>query len=380
MARTVAVGAEIHVAFVHDFLPSYRHALLRELAAIAGMRLTTIASDPSVSEGFDRIEAGSGYELRIVKRRVFGLAGRPIVVLPELGRELAQSVPDVVITTGNWNFVSNIIVFAYCLRRRIPILVLRHGDDYQELGRVARKVRMLLGRLRDRRLASGVILYTHHEARLWRRTAPASVLGYLNNTVEAAERTKRTRPVASRRGHFVAIGRLSLGKGFEHAISALGQLRLSDRSASLTIIGDGPHRSALEAHARECGAEVYFVGALYEEGAIAQVLQDAVAVVHPGRVGLSIVHAFAYGVPFVTCARSDHGPEFSYLRDRCNGIICGSNNPSAIASALAFLSNNSPEVDKLRRNAWRTARALSMTSAAQRVACAAREAVFGKQD
>jgi hypothetical protein len=89
-------------------------------------------------------------------------------------------------------------------------------------------------------------------------------------------------------------------------------------------------------------------------------------VVVPGRIGLTAVHAFAYGVPVVTCADSEveQSPEFDYVLDGVNSVIARSASGSAIADAVeqALVPRRRAQ---LRLGADQTADGLLMASMAE---------------
>ncbi|MCC4270430.1 glycosyltransferase [Marinobacter nauticus] len=73
---------------------------------------------------------------------------------------------------------------------------------------------------------------------------------------EPISETKRYRP------YIVVVGRLSPPKDITTAISALAHLRQTNKSIDLVVVGEGPLRDTLLAHAKDCGVEnhVHFVG------------------------------------------------------------------------------------------------------------------------
>jgi glycosyltransferase involved in cell wall biosynthesis len=60
--------------------------------------------------------------------------------------------------------------------------------------------------------------------------------------------------------------------------------------------------------------------------------------VHPGAIGLSIFHAFGYGLPVVTSDRVEiQMPEFETHRDGINGLLYRHGDAQDLASKLASL-------------------------------------------
>jgi glycosyltransferase involved in cell wall biosynthesis len=87
-------------------------------------------------------------------------------------------------------------------------------------------------------------------------------------------------------------------------------------------VGDGSVRPELEALATASGVRTHFAGETYREEEIGLCLMMADAVVAPGNVGLTAMHALAYGVPVIT--HSDFTaqmPEFEAIRPGVSGAF-----------------------------------------------------------
>src|SRR5690606_32831442 len=93
-------------------------------------------------------------------------------------------------------------------------------------------------------------------------------------------------------------------------LKALAEPILKD--VHLNIIGDGPERSTLEGLASELGvqAQIIWHGGITNEGEIARIANKCRLFVYPGAVGLSLLHAMAYGLPsIIHDDRWRQGPE-----------------------------------------------------------------------
>lgn len=349
------------VAFVHHVIPSYRGDLLEAVAEYSDIELVAMSSQPDTKLGFARPSA-LGYKLHELHPHHIRLWGRSLIWLRGLYSALAAETPDVIVTTGNWSFVSNLTVAAYKLTHSVKVLVLRHGQDYQALPQHQRFLRAAASKLRDGALFDGTILYTHHEARASRRSGESHCVGYLNNTIKTSI---VERPAQSgSRVTLACIGRLTEEKRFDLAILAVSCLQQRGVDVELEIIGDGPERAALTNLAHATAVRTRFHGAIYEQDIIQGVLSRAIAVLHPGRVGLSIVEAFAAGCPVITTSRQDHCPEIAYLKDGINGFFVQDADPEAMAEILKELIVRPERREKASRAAQRTARRLTISSAA----------------
>ncbi|MCC6983209.1 MAG: glycosyltransferase [Bauldia sp.] len=121
------------------------------------------------------------------------------------------------------------------------------------------------------------------------------------------------------------MGRLVKRKLLENALTAFAQVRhrLSNGTV-MTIVGDGPERTQLEAMAAELGIakEVEFRGAMADGDELRTIFHESIASVGPGQVGLSILHSFAYGVPIIVPrAGVFRGPEIENVIEGVNGLM-----------------------------------------------------------
>jgi glycosyltransferase involved in cell wall biosynthesis len=113
---------------------------------------------------------------------------------------------------------------------------------------------------------------------------------------------------ASARRGFLFVGRLVDSKGVEVLLDAYQRASLDPAAWPLTIVGDGPLRHALEAHAARAGlAGVRFLG-FVDDGMKARLLASAKWLVAPSHahegLGLVVLEARHAGVP---CIITRHG-------------------------------------------------------------------------
>lgn len=136
-------------------------------------------------------------------------------------------------------------------------------------------------------------------------------------------------PEIERERDLVFLGRLVSDKGLDLLLDAMAELQARDLRPSLTVIGDGPERDALQKQARELKLEVEFVGA--KSGAeLRALLNRHRIIVVPSRwkepFGLVALEGIACGCVVV-------GSEGGGLKDAIGP--CGVTFPNGDASALA---------------------------------------------
>jgi glycosyltransferase involved in cell wall biosynthesis len=119
------------------------------------------------------------------------------------------------------------------------------------------------------------------------------------------------------------VGRILPAKQVDlliQAVRRINSMQLCRQPIEVLIIGDGPAAEGLRGRAVNLPS-VRFLGALYDQDAVARYMRVAAAMVIPGFVGLAVNHAFAQGLPVITRDHALHSPEIEYLRNGENGLI-----------------------------------------------------------
>jgi glycosyltransferase involved in cell wall biosynthesis len=121
-------------------------------------------------------------------------------------------------------------------------------------------------------------------------------------------------------------------------------LRKTLPNLKTVVVGDGSNRSRLERFAGSLGIaeHVIFTGAIYDEIELAPWMLSATLFCYPTRVGLSLLHAFGYGLPVVTTdSRIAQNPELDALVDGVNGLrYCDGNVDQLAVACLRILRND----------------------------------------
>ena len=100
------------------------------------------------------------------------------------------------------------------------------------------------------------------------------------------------------------------------------QLLTSAFDVHVIIIGAGDKFAEWQQLARDLGVSdmIEWTGELRGQDKLAPYFCRADLFVYPGRIGLSLIHAFAFGLPVVLNDNpSDHGPEYVTFKPRENG-------------------------------------------------------------
>ncbi len=110
----------------------------------------------------------------------------------------------------------------------------------------------------------------------------------------------------------------------------------------LTLIGDGPELESLMRLSQELGIHdrVQFTGKLTEEADLAPFFNSSWVAVSPGYLGLSAVHALAYGVPLLVAEGEPHSPEIVVFEPGVTGCSFTGNDPDDLAATLVRMWRN----------------------------------------
>jgi glycosyltransferase involved in cell wall biosynthesis len=156
--------------------------------------------------------------------------------------------------------------------------------------------------------------------------------------------------------HLVFLGRLGSRKGLPELLTALADPRLADRAWRATVAGDGDVDGYRE-RAAELGLEhrITFPGWVGSE-VVGQLLHTAHVLVLPSHaegLPMSVVEAFATGVPVVTTAVG--GLEETVIHGQ-NGLVVAPGDAEGLADALVRLLDDEPLRSRLAAGAhdtWR---------------------------
>lgn len=188
---------------------------------------------------------------------------------------------------------------------------------------------------------------------------PSAKTFFANNTLDTREiwRNYAFEVNKSEPKVLLFIGRLIRSKRLDLLLEYFEELKAQLPGARLIVIGDGPEAHIIKSTAEKDQA-VTWLGAVVDEARISSIMRQAHAVFVPGWSGLSIVHAFCYGKPYVTI-RGPHPPEIDYLIHHDNGLILNGNIVADCQKIVSFLCNQDV-YENACRNAFRKAQSLSI--------------------
>lgn len=120
-------------------------------------------------------------------------------------------------------------------------------------------------------------------------------------------------------------------------LSALKILAAKRNDIHCAIIGGGPMESEWKKLAQDIGVDdiVTWCGEVRGQEKLAPWFLSSDLFVYPGRIGLSIIHSFAFGLPVVlNDNRANHGPEYAAFHPGVNGWAFKENDAEDFAKAI----------------------------------------------
>ncbi len=153
-------------------------------------------------------------------------------------------------------------------------------------------------------------------------------------------------------------GRVTAKARLPLLIEALARARAAGASMRLWVVGDGPQREAAMQLARDLhvGEHIDWHAATYDAAELARHFLGATFMVYPGNVGLSLLHAFAYGLPaLIHDNRAAHMPEADALVPGTNGATFAEDDSDSLAREMRRMVSSGDDYRRMQEGAFATA-------------------------
>ena len=351
-------------------LPSYRYPVLERLNRRLGGNLVACAGEPPAGSSLSILTGPARHGFERAQMRNIWIRGETLHAQPFRHVFRTYGRPSVVMAEESPRSITLPLLLRYARRMGAARVLWGHfSSNLRTPSRwsLADRYRIALARSVD-----ACVCYTEQIADIVRphvekqrifaapNTLDTDVLFTLHDALSAEGRT----PVRRRLGlpHDASVllflGRLIRAKGTGPLLDAFCALRRR-RKACLVVIGSGPEEAPMRVRVvRERIAGVHFLGAMPDWAHSAPYLYSADVLLNPGYLGLSVNHAFAFGLPVVSqhsplAGPRFHSPEIAYLQSGHNGLLAAPNDPAALVQAVESVLS-----DRLRyaSNALRYAR------------------------
>jgi glycosyltransferase involved in cell wall biosynthesis len=353
----------MRVAIFQPLIPSYRLPLYERLGALPGLELTVYAGD---SEGsLKACHRGTSFRVVSAPLRYWALGFRT--------QSAQVSLPthrkfDLLIAPWDIHYLTVIPSVALARSMGIPIVLWGHGYSLRP-HLLSDAARNLWGKM-----ANGVLLYTGSVA-----NQLIEECGFSRDRVFVAQNALDQAPIQAARRHWldrpreledfqrshgldpaktiVFLSRLEVANRIDLLLHASAALSREHPALKTVVIGDGSSRAELQLLARSLRIEdrVIFTGAIYEESKLAPWMLSGTLFCYPANIGLSLLHAFGYGLPAVTSDdRWAQNPEIEALVPDGNGLEYRSGDLNDMVRQCARILSDSALHQRLSASALQT--------------------------
>lgn len=167
----------------------------------------------------------------------------------------------------------------------------------------------------------------------------------------------------------LSCARLTQKNQFHHMVAALPEIIARVPDVLWVVIGDGPRRDALHKYAqeRDVSSHILWIGAIHEEARLAAWFLSAQIFVHPGAIGLSLLHAYGYGLPVITHSDAQrHMPAFAAMTKSNLEHCCKPDSPADLSTTLVDLLQRPARIKELSDDVLRVTERYNTTIMAER--------------
>lgn len=346
----------LKVGIIQKTIPHYRidffDELCRQMPDLCIYHSTSLSSDGLVDT--TRFSFPNKY-LKIIETKYF--------IYQRLLIEFIKRKYDYIVLGLELKISSNILLWFMCIFMRTKIIWWTHGFNvhlrernmWYSIDRLIKTVFM--------KFSHKILLYTDYNFdELIKKGIPATKIIILNNALneEAYKKSllnvtdidlRKVENETKKSKHTITfIGRLKKNKNLKMFIDIADNLRTKFYDLRAFVIGSGPERANLESYVKQKRLQdcVFFQGTINDPTALSPYLASTDFIVDTGAVGLSIVHSFIYGIPFVTLGDAAHSPEIVYLTSDFNGYIA--HDISELCEWISDTFKNCDKMNRLRQN------------------------------
>ena len=336
------------IIFIQPAVPNYRIPFFETIKEKLNIRIITAESDfLNVKTVYNSkcVSILPGF-LSFFKGSLFWMRGLSLYSEYKKG--------DIVVINGNPRIMNYMLLLFFCKMRGIKTVWWGHGWSAGSFGFLA-KIRLLI----MKSLSDYQLFYTDTEKDLINSKNAYALNNGLDSDLykEIINDVNITRVLPSIKGRFdlVFIGRITDKSNFILLLHALSKVV---GNIHLNVIGtsENINKYKKEAEKINVSSKITWYGAVFDDIAITKIMMNSHAFVYAGSVGLSLIHAFNYGLPAIIHSSSKyHMPEYAAFSNGINGFNFIENNEESLSKVIDDMSKISDaEYKVLSLNALRT--------------------------
>lgn len=263
-------------------------------------------------------------------------------------KEIENINPDVVIIFLHLKDIIMWSLIHWLKIKKIPIVYWNHGINLQD---PQNKLKYFLFNYLHT-LSNAIILYSENEMKYIKKKNRHKV-SIANNTInfedipeikESKEQIKKELDIQFEKV-VLFVGRIQEYKKLHHLIEIFNEK--NTKGIGLVIVGQCLYKGTLEKMNKD---NTVYLGEIYDPVKINKIYKMADIFVMPGAIGLSLNHAFYWGLPVVT-ENGLHSPEICHLKNGYNGFIVQNNDVIELKNKISLLLENDAKRLEFSNNA-----------------------------
>ena len=330
---------EKKILFVQPSIPLYRISFFKSLASGFGKFFTVIHSEGDLGELTPSLKYPWSNCIGKVIKIGFGFLWQNNLINYKIKKDY------IIVVSGNPRYLSTIL---FILKAKLfGAKILWWGHYRSSTSKTWRiKLRLVL-----MKLANGIIFYTEDEVKNYltstQRKESRPIVG-LNNGIDVLpiKRLRKKYNSNSRCREILFLGRVTEKASFHILLKALQHPKF--KNIGLNVIGNNDFDPYLKLNKYNFtnGVKINYYGKLTDEKQISNIANRCRIFVYPGSIGLSLIHAMAYGLP--SLVHSDplrHMPEISAFKEGVTGLTFNQDDPEDLAIKLYSMISSTSQLD-----------------------------------
>ena len=356
------MSQDIKIAIVTNVIPAYREDMYKRLIDYYGDNLHIYCQKLIPGENLKLAHSIFSKYITLIKFISLKKEKLSWQFIPI--KEILEKY-DVIFFYGNPRVISNVFwaTIFKLFRKKIVIWGQYHTASSNTF---TKKLRLLWWRYFDY-----IFLYTDDEVKQFKKCYPSNkvVIG-MNNGLNLEEIdaaigiTSKKNLDAWKSKHglmnksiILSCARLTEKNQFDLFIDCLPELIKQHNNIIWCVIGDGEVKPLLKQKARQLNVDKYikWIGEIYTQDELAPWFMCSRLLVHPGSIGLSLIHAMSYGLPVVTHDnKKTQMPEFAVLKNEYNGMLYRENFNSSLIATVNRLLEDDNLIHYISKNSRKT--------------------------
>lgn len=333
------------ILIVQPALPGYRVGLFNNLQRLLpNSAVHVLASSVDTNKVVSVRPVDTAFSYSISGRTIsfLGLCWQPGAFL----QVLRLKRTDTLVLVGNPRYIGNLIAGLAAKIKGVDVI---WWGQLWSIATTKRSLRLKLWLMRM--IATKAVLYTEREAKATSRILPGRKIFFLNNGVDNTQIKALRTPYSAedRSPRILFLGRLTPKADIQLLLRAMAEVD----HLSLDIVGgqSSPELQQLII-SLELDNRINFRGEISDENQIAAIANKCLFFVYPGSVGLSVIHAFNYGLPaLLHNQRRKHMPEIAAFTAGVHGETFEHGDHSSLAKAISRMAEDHAQLNSYSANA-----------------------------